>query len=112
MQTGKLQAKVLRDVEQIEMLVRMLVENLLNVMFIFSSAVIIASLKEPLMLAAFAIIIPITTVVVRMFKRPIKQRNSAFRQQVEAMSARVTESLATHSSCSCPWLRRSRKRRS
>ena len=92
-ETGRLQAKVLRDVEQVEALVRMLLENVLQLTLMFTGAVIWTTAIAPPVAGAFAIIVPATWFIVRAFRGTIRKQNEKFRGEIENMSARVTESL-------------------
>lgn len=91
MKRGKIQSKVLRDVEQVELLSRQIliafvpaVLNTLIMLFIIISKSMVVALF-------FLFTIPIAVVIIRFFRRTIRIRNKEFRQQLEEMSARISE---------------------
>ena len=92
-ESGRLQAKVLRDVEQVQTLCMMCGEWGTLAILTFLFAVITTALREPRMLAFFAVLTPLSVGLGRMFRRRIRERNVAFRSEVEQMSADVTEMI-------------------
>jgi ATP-binding cassette subfamily B protein len=88
---GVLQAKVVRDVEAIEQLTRVLFDSglacLVNIVF----ALIITGLRQPWFLGYFLITVPAAAVIVYSLRRPLAARNAAFREEIERMSTRVIE---------------------
>jgi ATP-binding cassette subfamily B protein len=88
---GVLQTKVLRDVEAIEQLTRVLFDGglacLVNIVF----ALIITGLRQPWFLGYFLITVPAAAAIVYSLRRPLAARNAAFREEIERMSTRVVE---------------------
>jgi len=88
---GVLQAKVVRDVEAIEQLTRVLFDGglacLVNIVF----ALIITGLRQPWFLCYFLITVPAAALIVYALRRPLAARNAAFREEIERMSTRVIE---------------------
>jgi ATP-binding cassette subfamily B protein len=88
---GVLQTKVLRDVEAIEQLTRVLFDGglacLVNIVF----ALIITGLRQPWFLGYFLITVPAAAAIVYALRRPLAARNAAFREEIERMSTRVIE---------------------
>ena len=88
---GVLQTKVLRDVEAIEQLTRVLFDGglacLVNIVF----ALIITGLRQPWFLGYFLITVPAAAAIVYSLRRPLAARNAAFREEIERMSTRVIE---------------------
>jgi ATP-binding cassette subfamily B protein len=86
-----LQAKVVRDVEAIEQLTRVLFDSglacLVNIVF----ALIITGLRQPWFLGYFLVTVPAAAVIVYSLRRPLAARNAAFREEIERMSTRVIE---------------------
>lgn len=90
-ESGRLQTKVLRDVESIEILTRQLANivfvGLLNIIF-----VIVATLFHNVYVALFyIIIIPLCVFLVITFRRKMVRGNEDYRSHLELMSARVSE---------------------
>jgi len=88
---GALQSKVVRDVEAIDQLTRVLFDGglacLVNIVF----ALIITGLRQPLFLGYFLVTVPAAAAIVYALRRPITVRNAEFRGEVERMSTRVGE---------------------
>lgn len=89
--SGKLQAKVLRDVESIEILNRqmmnMVVTGLITIIF-----AMIATLLHNWFIALFYLVtVPISTVLIRIFQKQMAQRNKEYRNEIEVFSAKVNE---------------------
>ena len=88
---GALQTKVVRDVESIDQLTRVLFDGglacLVNIVF----ALIITGLRQPWFLGYFVITVPAAAAIVYSLRRPLAARNAAFREEVERMSTRVVE---------------------
>jgi ATP-binding cassette subfamily B protein len=92
-ETGRLQAKVLRDVEQIQMFCMLLGEGGTLAVLSFIFAVTVTAVKEPRMLIFFLLMAPLVAGLRALFGGRIHRRNSAFRLQVEQMSSGVSEML-------------------
>jgi ATP-binding cassette subfamily B protein len=88
---GRLQSKVLRDVESIEQLTHLLYEGGLSAIVRLSIALVTTAIRAPVFLIFFAVTVPVTAAVVRSLRGALAKRNTAFRQELERMSARVLE---------------------
>lgn len=88
---GRLQSKVLRDVESIEQLTRLLYDGGLGAVLSMTVALIITAIRAPLFLLIFAVTVPIATSILRSLRGALAERNTAFRLELERMSARVLE---------------------
>ncbi len=88
---GALQTKVLRDVESVEQLTRVLFDGglacLVNIVF----ALAITGLRQPWFLVYFLVTVPTAAVIVYTLRRPLAVSNAAFREEIERMSTRVAE---------------------
>jgi ATP-binding cassette, subfamily B, bacterial len=93
MESGRLQAKVLRDVEQVQTFCMYVFEGgmlaLLSVVF----AATVTALREPRLLVFFVAMVPIVAGLRSLFRRGIIQRNKDFRSEVERMSGDVAEMI-------------------
>ena len=92
-QSGKLQSKVLRDVEAVEGLCRMLLENLLSASIIMTTALVVTLTTHPMVTLFFLVTVPAAVVLMRLFRAPMRKRNEAFRREIEEMSGRVAEMI-------------------
>lgn len=90
---GRLQSKVLRDVEAVENLSRQLVQNLLSGLIAVTFALSVAFSKDPRVALFFVGTVPLAVGLMHVFRKRMAARNSAFRQEVEAMSAQVAEMI-------------------
>jgi ATP-binding cassette, subfamily B, bacterial len=88
---GKLQSKVLRDVESIEQLTHLLYDGGLGAVISITIAVVTTAVRAPLFLLIFAVSVPIAATILRSLRSALAERNASFRQELERMSARVLE---------------------
>ena len=88
---GALQTKVLRDVEAVEQLTRVLFDGGLSCLVNIVFALIITGLRQPWFLVYFVLTVPAAAAIVYALRRPIASRNAAFRGEIERMSTRVIE---------------------
>lgn len=92
-ESGRLQAKLLRDVEQVQMLFMQIGDAGAMAALSFFFAVAVTSVRQPRLLVFFLLLAPLITGLRSIFERRIRERNRAFRSEVERMSAEVTEML-------------------
>lgn len=90
-QSGRLQSKIMRDVEQIETLSRQVFISVLSIVMNIVVALGIVVSKSMTVFFFFAITIPVAVVIMAVFKDKIKVHNRQFRQDMEETSARVME---------------------
>ncbi len=88
---GRLQNKVLRDVEAIEQLTRTLYEGGLGALVNIIIALLTTSIRAPIFLLIFLVTVPVAAGVLRKLRGALAERNAAFRLELERMSARVIE---------------------
>ncbi len=88
---SRLQSKLLRDVEQIQLMTMDFLNAgtlaTMNVLF----AVVYTGIHEPRMLLFFAVVVPITVGVSRTFKSAMRSRNFEYRRHLESMNVQVGE---------------------
>ena len=88
---GALQTKVIRDVENIEGMVRNGADGGFAAINSLLGAVIITAIRIPEFLPFFLLLGPITAVVIIRLRKTMNDRNEEFRGEIEEMSARVNE---------------------
>lgn len=88
---GALQTKVLRDVEAVEQLTRVLFDGGLACLTNIGFALIIVGARQPWFVLFFLLTIPVAALIVYALRRPLASRNAAFRAEIEQMSTRVAE---------------------
>lgn len=93
MQSGRLQSKVMRDVEAVETLSSQIFISLLNIIINILVALSVTILKSRVVFVFFLLTIPVAGLTIACFKKPMKQRNRDFRQEIESTSAQVMEML-------------------
>jgi ATP-binding cassette subfamily B protein len=86
-----LQTKVLRDVESIEQLTRMLFDGGLAFVTTIVFALAVTAWTQPRFVAVYALTVPLGALVVHALRKPLASRNAAFREEIERMSSRVVE---------------------
>ncbi len=92
-QSGELQAKVLRDVEQVENLVRLVLVRGFDIVLMIGFAVIVTLIKEPMVLAFYLVAAPLSFAMIGFFRHRLRDRNQRFRKEVEDMSSSVSEMI-------------------
>lgn len=91
MQSGRLQSKIMRDVEAVETLSEQLFVQLMNISISLTITLSITAVKNRIILLFFVLVAPIAAVTVVAFRQKIRGENRAFRREMEATSARVME---------------------
>ncbi|WP_027483141.1 ABC transporter ATP-binding protein [Deinococcus pimensis] len=86
-----LQAKVLRDVENVEQLTRLLFDAGLGALLGILVAIVTTLLRAPQFALFFLVTVPIAVGLVRVMQGALDDRNAAFRRELEEMTARVGE---------------------
>ncbi len=92
-QSGRLQSKVIRDVENIYELLNQMPK--LFFFFALDTIVIIGVClyKEPMILLFFLFVVPLSVVVIRFFRKSVRESNSEFRQGVEVTQGTIATML-------------------
>lgn len=85
------QTKLVRDVENIELMIQQSLPIALSGTFSLIGALVVVALNIPIFLAVFGLVIPVGVLLVVIFRRKSKSKNEQFRSQVEEFSAQVGE---------------------
>ena len=88
---GALQTKVVRDVENIEQMMRHSFDGGLGAINSLIGALVITAFKVPQFLPFFLILGPISATVVIKMRKTLNAHNEDFRSEIERMSSRVNE---------------------
>ncbi len=88
---GVLQAKFVRDVENVIEGTRQSIDTGLAAITTLIGAVVITAVRVPEFLVVFALAVPASAALIVAMRSRMTARNQAFRAQVEQMSARVSE---------------------
>lgn len=90
-QSGRLQSKIMRDVEAVEGLSTQLFLSILNIVLNISIALAVTISKSMVVFLFFLVTTPIAAITMMSFRTVMKRRNSEFRKEMEETSARVME---------------------
>lgn len=85
------QSKVVRDVENVELMLQQVTHPLLSAAMVMVGAITMAALKVPEFLPVYALAIPTALVIRRTMSRRSQARNAEFRREIEGFSAQVGE---------------------
>lgn len=91
MQSGRLQSKIMRDVEQIETLSRQIFISVLSIIMNIAVALGIVVSKSLTVFVFFVLTVPVAVIIMVVFKNKIKLHNRQFRKDMEETSVRVME---------------------
>jgi ATP-binding cassette, subfamily B, bacterial len=91
MSAGVLQAKVIRDVENVVETSRQVFDSGMAALTTLVGAVVLTAIRVPAFLPVFLIAVPASAALIHVTRRSMSVRNQAFRHEVEHMSARVSE---------------------
>lgn len=88
---GRLQSKLMRDVEQVQTLSEQLFINLLNIALTLIITISITLSKSIIVFIFFLLAIPVAVAITMAFRKKVKTRNKEFRNEVENTSAKISE---------------------
>lgn len=90
-QSGRLQCKIMRDVEAVETLSTQMFLSILNIALNIAIALIVTINKSLVVFIFFLLTTPIAAATMVFFRNVMKKRNNEFRKEMEETSARVME---------------------
>lgn len=93
MQSGRLQSKVMRDVENVQLLLNQIVRTLFFFLLDVVVAAAVTLYHSPIVFVAFLIAIPVAVAGIYRFRKPISERNKSFRSEMENTQGAVAEML-------------------
>ncbi|MTA95584.1 MAG: ATP-binding cassette domain-containing protein [Actinobacteria bacterium] len=86
-----IQTKIVRDVENIEIMIQQSLPIALSGVFSLLGALVVIAFNIPIFLAVFALVIPVGLLVVVLFRKRSRDKNEEFRFHVEQYAAQVGE---------------------
>jgi ATP-binding cassette subfamily B protein len=86
-----IQTKIVRDVENIEIMIQQALPIALSGGFSLVGALVVIAFNIPIFLAVFAVVIPVGLLVVVLFRKRSRDKNEEFRFHVEQYAAQVGE---------------------
>lgn len=91
MQSGRLQSKIMRDVEAVETLSSQVFVSLMNIALNLGVSFVVTISKSKVVFLFFLLTVPVAALTMVSFRKKIKQRNTEFRKEMEETSAKVME---------------------
>jgi len=91
--TGALQTKILRDVENVQILTKQLFHVGPGIIITLISALVITLLRVPHFVLIYLIIVPVTVVITYLLRKRVQTVNSQFRHDIEDMSGKIVEMI-------------------
>lgn len=85
------QTKVVRDVENIEVMLQQSAQPLLGAIVIITGALVMTAIQVPQFLPVYLLTVPLAVLLRMLLMKRSKERNERFRREVEHFSARVGE---------------------
>ena len=92
-QSGRLQSKVLRDVETLEILSRNIMNSVVPAILTIIVAFSVTVFKQPLVALFYIISVPVSSSLVFLFSKKMTARNREYRTEMESLSASVVEMI-------------------
>lgn len=92
-QSGKLQSKIMRDVENVAELLNQVFKTLFFFVLDVSVVVVITLRKSPVVFLFFVVVIPFVVLAMRAFRKSIRETNREFRNEMENTQGAVAEML-------------------
>lgn len=86
-----IQTKIVRDVENIELMIQQSLPIALSGTFSVIGALVVIAFNVPIFLAVFGLVIPIAVGLIVLFRSRSRTKNEEFRSQVEEFSTQVGE---------------------
>ena len=86
-----MQTKVVRDVENVEVMLQQVTHPLLSATMVVIGAIVMTAISVPAFLPVYALAIPLAVLMRALLNRRSRARNEDFRREVEQFSARVGE---------------------
>lgn len=94
METGRIQSKIMRDVENIELLSSQILITLLDIVVSVIVTCLVIIVKNPLIFLIFLVAVPVAAFSVMPFKNMLKSQNKSFHREIERTSANVMDMVA------------------
>lgn len=90
-QSGRLQSKIMRDVEAVETLSTQMFLSILNIVLNIGVALVVTASKSAIVFVFFLLTAPVAAITMVSFRNAMRRRNNEFRKEMEETSARVME---------------------
>lgn len=90
-ESGRLQSKIIRDVEAVQQLSSQIFGNMLTITLNIIVALVVTVSKSLIVFFFFVITVPIAGALIGIFRKGIRKTNREFRKQMEETSTKVVE---------------------
>ncbi|MBR4073043.1 MAG: ABC transporter ATP-binding protein, partial [Clostridia bacterium] len=87
--SGKLQSKIMRDVENFEAMSTQIFTTVLNVVSCMLITLVIVLIKNIYVFLMFLVCVPVVVLIMQAFRKPIRKHNQEFRHSMENTSSDV-----------------------
>ncbi len=91
MQSGRIQSKLMRDVETVQALSNQLINNIPHILINFTTALVIVITKNLTIFTFFLLSIPASALLVQLFKKSMITNNREYRKNIEQTSASLMD---------------------
>ncbi|MDO4293213.1 MAG: ABC transporter ATP-binding protein [Eubacteriales bacterium] len=92
-QSGRLQSKIMRDVENVTELLNQVFKTLFFFALDISVVIVITLRKSPVVFLFFIVVVPFAVLTMRAFRKPVNEKNREFRSEMEHTQGAVAEML-------------------
>ena len=93
MESGRMQAKFIKDIDSSEMLLTSFVKHLIPVIINLTVAICISIAKSGIVTLFFIVVVPFNVILTRAFRNKIRQNQRSYRKEVENISSQMTVML-------------------
>lgn len=91
MQSGRIQSKVMRDVEAVEALSSQIFNTALDILLSMSVTIAVVVSKSIIVFCIFLVTIPIAVIIRFFFRNSMRRENHLFRKEIESTSSKVMD---------------------
>lgn len=91
--TGKLQSKLMRDVEAIQFLVDLMFRSFFDGLYMIVFAMIVTLWRQPWVAVFYVLAVPLSVFLLHLFRDRLTEGNRNFRAEIERMSSRMMDML-------------------
>lgn len=90
-QSGRLQSKLMRDIEQFQTLSEQLFVNMVMIILTLAFTISVTLSKSIVVFVFFVLAVPVAVLIMMLFRKNVKKKNKEFRTEMENTSAKIIE---------------------
>lgn len=91
--SGKLQSKIMRDCESIEVLLASAYRHILIIAISITVSITVTIMNSPVVVLFFVLIVPLEVLLLRILRNKITARNTIFRKEMEKTQSNISEMI-------------------